>query len=159
MTAVTYRPILMMDRLVLRTLADRKTVTRRVGASWARCQPGDRLWVREAHAIVDGRAWSGLPCAAGPDWRWAYYRAGFDRTAPRWRPSIHMPRWACRLYLEVVSVTVENPFFPLLIDKAEAEREGFDSPDEFGAAWFAMHPAWAGPVYRIEFRRVAEVTP
>lgn len=26
----------------------------------------------------------------------------------RWRPSIHMPKWACRLWLEVVSVKVER---------------------------------------------------
>jgi hypothetical protein len=72
-------------------------------------QPGDRMWVREAHALVDARCWSGLPCVREPDGhRWAYYREGFDRAAPRWRPSIHMPRWASRITLEITGVRVER---------------------------------------------------
>ena len=72
-------------------------------------QPGDRLWVRETHALVYARCWSGLPCVQEPDGhRWAYYREGFDRAAPRWRPSIHMPRWASRITLEITGVRVER---------------------------------------------------
>ncbi|EGJ50277.1 hypothetical protein [Desulfocurvibacter africanus] len=84
-------------------------------------QPGDRLWVRETHCIHnahgqhrdDGKRWGpwgGLPTTVSPDGtQIAYYREGFDRCDPsRWRPSIHMPRWACRIVLEVVSVRVER---------------------------------------------------
>lgn len=154
------RPILFRDDMVQAILDGRKTVTRRVGMTWATVQPGTRLWVREAHALdVPG-------CEAQ---RGVSYRA--DHADPkgdgpahpmRWRPSIHMPRWACRLTLEVVSVTEEQvgldfggrPNGMRQVDDAEARREGFGSYLEFLAAWRTMHADHTGPVYRVEFRRV-----
>lgn len=77
-------------------------------------RPGDRLYVREAWALVPRTAYAG---SAGvvqtlrPDDAHdaAVYRAGWDRSRPgRWRPSIHMPRWASRLTLEVTDVRVER---------------------------------------------------
>jgi hypothetical protein len=81
-------------------------------------QPGDRLWVREtwaAHWMYDDvpptRARSGLDddnqfFAAGPS------EHGTHGAPPecrgRWRPSIHMPRWASRLSLRVTGVRVER---------------------------------------------------
>lgn len=67
-------------------------------------QPGDRLWVRETFSTHD------LP----PDE--VYYRATIieDGLTPqeacetRWRPSIHMPRWASRITLEIKSVRIER---------------------------------------------------
>jgi hypothetical protein len=68
-------------------------------------QPGDELWVRESWE------WNGdLPVfeqiRSGKVW----YKADPKSTNPsiRWRPSIHMPRWASRITLEVVSVRVER---------------------------------------------------
>lgn len=62
--------------------------------------PGDRLWVREGHAL-DGSQ--------------VFYRAGHaeaessgPRVDIRWRPSIFMPRWASRITLEITSVRVER---------------------------------------------------
>ncbi|MBD7952669.1 hypothetical protein H9654_00485 [Stenotrophomonas sp. Sa5BUN4] len=97
-------------------------------------QPGDRLWGRETHAIfpthgrhrADGERWGpwgGLPSTVSDDGKQiAYYREGFDRCDPgRWRPSIHMPRWACRLVLEITNVRVEQL---QAISKADADAEG-----------------------------------
>jgi hypothetical protein len=82
--------------------------------------PGDRLWVRETwfpDPPIDG--WDG-------DVSWqderridgvpAHYRkpehcifaASWDGPRLRWRPGIHMPRWASRLTLEVTEVRVER---------------------------------------------------
>jgi hypothetical protein len=73
-------------------------------------QPGDRLWVREAFCDAwdqDRDRWS--------DPERYYYRADgveiqdVDGDGPaRWTPSIHMPRRACRLVLEITAVRVER---------------------------------------------------
>ncbi|MEN2980289.1 hypothetical protein P7L78_26560 [Tistrella bauzanensis] len=80
-------------------------------------KPGDRLWVKEAHALHHAygqrRAdelrwgpWHGLPMAIAPTLdRVCYYRHGFDRAdPPRWRPGTSMPRWASRATLVVTDV-------------------------------------------------------
>lgn len=74
----------------------------------APCKPGDVIWVRETWA----------PAEDGHDY---LYRAdanpaagGFIRDkngklhVPRWRPSIHMPYEAARLFLKVKDVRVEH---------------------------------------------------
>lgn len=72
-------------------------------------QPGDLLWVRETWAIPDSEPLRGRVLPR----EYVAYAAScplVDIESPsiRWRPSIHMPRWACRLVLEVVSVRVER---------------------------------------------------
>jgi len=78
-------------------------------------EAGDRLWVRETW---DWRDWQSgqdgkiriayaadgeqVDRIAPPDWNPTIYNA------ERWRPSIHMPRWACRLVLPLVSMRVER---------------------------------------------------
>lgn len=76
--------------------------------------PGDRLWVRETWAKVHGedgpdgtpnvvfRAHDSSSRLTGVD------RYGRPRLVCGWRPSIHMPRWASRLTLEVTEVRVER---------------------------------------------------
>jgi hypothetical protein len=61
-------------------------------------RPGDRLWVRETYAPVT----VGYAYAADPIWNPA------SRPPWKWRPSIHMPRAACRLVLEITDVRVER---------------------------------------------------
>lgn len=70
--------------------------------------PGDRLWVRETFAKVDGQT---------QPWIETDYRATYthgDRLGDslgvrkRWTPAIHMPRAASRIDLEVVDVRVER---------------------------------------------------
>lgn len=117
---------------------------------WVKCpygEPDDRLWVRETHAIEgnygitsadeypppfsDGRPtkWDEDE-DYGRTWKQAHYAAtdpkpelvsatGDDRLLG-WRPSIHMPRWASRLELEVTGVRVER-LHDLTNDDAKAE--------------------------------------
>lgn len=78
-------------------------------------KPGDRIWVRETFCPVDDTQYGGE--------KWVDYRAtpkfeeshpaGWDSApndaeALKWRPSIHMPRWASRILLEITDVRVER---------------------------------------------------
>jgi len=77
-------------------------------------EPGDYLWVRETHAIVPRTAYAcsdGVQQVHRPDDNHdaAVFREGWTRSAPgRWRPSIHMPRWASRIDLLIMSVRLER---------------------------------------------------
>lgn len=92
-------------------------------------QSGDRLWVREAHAIVPRTAYrmsTGVHQALRPDddHDAAVYREGWERSRPgRWRPSIHMPRWASRLTLLVTEVRVQRL---QNISEEDARAEGIE---------------------------------
>lgn len=136
-------------------------------------QPGDRLWVRETFAIVPRTAYR---CSAGvqqvlrpdDDQDAAIFREGWTRSRGgfSWRSSIHMPRWASRILLEVVSVRVER-----LNDISERDcwAEGCEGSDddvtggisgynEYAALWESINGAgsWnSNPwVWVIEFRRI-----
>jgi hypothetical protein len=146
------RPILMSGPLVVATLAGRKVETRRPAKDRdrlaGRCPfgvAGDRLWVRETWApfhvgqkhatacpvedvddadaaryMADGRVWmceSGGAFAPADDGGWVY-------AEHRWRPSIHMPRWASRLTLDIVEVRCERLHD---VDGEGAVREGFEA--------------------------------
>ncbi len=110
------------------------------GASWGlldgyllgewRCPygvPGDRLWVRETWLELDGRH-QPPRCAYRADQkpgdldseeiRQEYIRCGYPY---RWRPSIHMPRWASRLTLELTDVRVQRL---QEISEQDAQAEG-----------------------------------
>ena len=73
--------------------------------------PGDRLWVRETFAIATGPP-PDVPMDA--DNTAVVYRASWDVEVPEtpldgaWKPSIHMPRWASRINLEITGVMVER---------------------------------------------------
>ncbi len=74
---------------------------------------GDRLWVRETWVpdcatVEECRASFEdlMQGCSGP-----YYRAtasDFDIETLRWKPSIHMPRWASRTSLEITDIRVER---------------------------------------------------
>ena len=149
------RPILFSSEMVRAIIDGRKTQTRRVvkpqPAAGLPCPygaPGDRLWVREtfasfraegqpvtprdaryvvlrdgAQVYADGKTYPPLA---------AYAAGAFD--AIKWRPSIHMPRWASRITLEVVSVRVERV---QSITEEDARAEGVDwaAPHPYGERW------------------------
>lgn len=99
---------------------------------------GDRLWVRETFGIgyKDGEGgysaipWTGsIPSKDGK----IFFRADFnenknDAILP-WKPSIHMPRWASRILLEITGVRVERLQD---IGEEDAKAEGSYVCDYFG---------------------------
>lgn len=115
-------PIIFSGPMVQALLEGRKTQTRRIPtAMWEKVRPGDRLWVREAwtKAVplmgserIIYRADDGTPRCIGTLW-----------DSESWKPSIHMPRWASRIILEVTATKRE----PLQdISEADAEAEGVE---------------------------------
>lgn len=102
--------------------------------TWVACpygQPGERLWVRETWG-VDARL-NGVPprnlfTVEGGDP--VYYKA--DGQQPErldtWRPSIHMPRAASRILLEIVTVRVERLQD---ITEGDARAEGYGGYQDF----------------------------
>jgi hypothetical protein len=103
-----------------------------------RIHRNDRLWVKETHGIVPRTAYrmsEGVQQTLRPndDHDAAVYREGWERSQPgRWRPSIHMPRWASRLTLTVTEVRVER-----LQDCSEADAlaEGVPSDDDYAGSF------------------------
>jgi len=101
-------------------------------------QPGDRLWVREPFCLAhpeSNRIDDGRPTRA--DGRWCFYlatepdiEASEDDARSPWKPSIHMPRWASRITLEVLSVRVERLQD---ISEEDARAEGVCAIDLPGA--------------------------
>jgi len=96
---------------------------------------GDRIWARETFCKVDD---SGYGDHAGI---WVDYRAtpkykeshpaGWDNDphnedALKWKPSIHMPRWASRINLEITAVRVERLND---ISEEDAQKEGIKFTD------------------------------
>jgi len=124
-------------------------------------QPGDRLWVRETWAHTDYER-------EGPFQNCTIYRADgedgvWDAPGYRWRPSIHMPRWASRITLEITGVRVEQ-VQDITPDDAYAEgiREVYyeHAVGAFRVLWDSINAArgygWASNpwVWVVEFRRV-----
>jgi len=107
---VTDRAVLPWDGApvaLLKLLTESKTHRNPFG------QTGDVLWVREAFACGWHQCpWIRMPHKMKPDgtdcavWREAFERDG--RSQPAWKPSIHMPKWACRIKLVVKRVWVER---------------------------------------------------
>lgn len=64
-------------------------------------QPGDVLWVRETYCISSCRK----RYKANGEWSKEEIAAGENN---RWKPSIHMPKAACRIWLHVKAVRVER---------------------------------------------------
>lgn len=138
-------------------------------------EPGDRLWVRETgwerpdlttRMIREGAdTWPRFAYDAdgwGADDHADFKRWGFKR-----RPSIHMPRWASRILLEITGVRVER-LQDISDDDLAAEgiQEVIDAGvdhdgwprDAYRSLWESINGAgsWAANpwVWCVEFRRV-----
>lgn len=91
--------------------------------------PGDLLWVRECFAlgrVFDESRAAELPIIERDVPVWFRADGGADESwanRGKWRPSIHMPRWASRLTLRVTDVRVERLQD---ITEEDARAEGFD---------------------------------
>ena len=119
---------------------------------WARIQPSDRLWVREAwrcngwatdvatifYGASEGDGYTAM-CEQYPvvDRRPLRVTAG-------WRPSIHMPRWASRLSLTVTEVRVERLQD---ISEEDAIAEGCAQYSSATKLSRPFNPDWKG-IYR-----------
>lgn len=82
-------------------------------------RPGDRLWVRETWYCDHFEVMRGpylkpddLDIGEAIDDGTLVYAADglapYEQEQPTWKPSIHMPRWACRILLEITAVRVER---------------------------------------------------
>lgn len=143
------------------------TVREKTGLRCPYGVPGDRLWVRETwycdhcferdyettRRTYVGRTLTDAECEA--EWRGneatgslLFYRADgeagqqFEQlehpTGRIWKPSIHMPRWASRLTLDVTSVRVERLHD---ISEEDARAEGVERyPEPFTLGWRNYEP-------------------
>lgn len=98
---------------------------------------GDRLWVRESFSYAE--------YLADTVWYWADGNfAAFDCSKPK--PSIHMPRWASRLWLTVTDVRVQR-LQDIMPDDAIAE--GLEPTEQDGIRFWIdpvdFEEAWADP--------------
>ena len=105
-------------------------------------KPGDQLWVREKHmlwrSVVDGKLIADPETEVpvyqdDPGWEHLLQDAKrLRKNEPNigWevRPSIHMPRWASRITLEVTGVRVERCNE---ISEEDAIAEGMRTPQHF----------------------------
>lgn len=194
-------PLLFSSPMVLATLADLKTKTRRTSKldiinkspdDWeflsfadgkyhfknkltnrlfsVKCpygQVGDRLWVRETWQMHP--SWNAFSPSRITNHNCVYYTAtdGIIEES-KVRPSIHLPRWASRLTLEVVSIKVER-LNDITEADAMAEGVGTEGEEGFATHWKAFSTLWdsingegswdANPwVWVVEFKRL-EVQP
>jgi hypothetical protein len=143
------RPIIFSTPMVKAILEGRKTQTRRVikpqgtgNNAWIKGNTkcpygtvGDRLWVREAYLN-----------AALPGYPPVYY---FKATADgkpeylKWHPSIHMPRSAARIILEITDIRVER------IQDIAKDGNQFEIEEEgINASCFINYTEIEGETYR-----------
>ena len=112
-------------------------------------QPGDRLWVRETFSAMGDKTQHAYP---------VFYKADRPSDTGGWTPSIHMPRWASRILLEVTNIRVER-LNDISADDAMAEGMAWDdSVYDYSRLWEKLNGAgsWAANpwVWVVEFKRV-----
>ncbi|EPM0570771.1 hypothetical protein WJB81_000864 [Klebsiella aerogenes] len=106
---------------------------------------GDRIWVREAfrvHSRATDVATLVYKASERNSWTEQTHRVPVSvcnkpATPEKWTPSLHMPRWASRLLLEITDVRVERL---REISQADAEAEGVGKLKK--GFWKNYQPGW-----------------
>jgi hypothetical protein len=130
---------------------------------------GDRLWVRETfrvHSRATDVSTLVYKASERQSWTEQTHRVPIAKcnklvSPEKWTPSIHMPRWASRIKLEITGVRVERLQD---ISETDARAEGItgslvrDVTAAYSALWQSINgeESWqANPwVWVIEFKRV-----
>lgn len=104
---------------------------------------GDLIWVRETFADLRGTGIEGTDPYGRND---SAYSADVKRGSAadearidfgiKWKPSIHMPRWASRLTLRITDVRVER-----LRDISDADQLAEGTPTWFRESWESNYAA------------------
>lgn len=122
-------------------------------------KPGDRLWVRETWAWNPSRNCEQECMSCKTVWKDEMgcfaYRASVDNIVAdewKWKPSIHMPKSAARIWLEVTDVRVERL---QEITVEDVISEGLEADNEIRNPDLSTHEsiknwnlAWAHHVFR-----------
>lgn len=127
-------------------------------------QIGDKLWVREKFQISKGDFAPTLVEELTKKPIILYYASDNPRyrDQDKWKPSIHMPRWASRIKLEITDVRVERL---QEITEHNSKREGcksetlFSARTKFTIPWNSIHKKehrWEDNpwVWVISFRKI-----
>ncbi|MFJ5469432.1 hypothetical protein [Pectobacterium carotovorum] len=159
------RGIIFNGEMVRATLSERKTQTRRIvtpqpdedglarlrGGPWMdtservyRCphgEVGDRLWIRETSGLqirrdaLGGTGEFRVYRASNPD-AIRYKTASGEIVPIKWIPSIHMPRHASRILLEITDVRVERLND---ISEQDAIAEGLERYNDDGIVYYGPY--------------------
>ena len=135
----TRRIINPQPRVVLAQYGDGSIETNQIfrhGDQRLRCQvhPGDRIYVRETWGILDDK----YRRCYFVDSQYPQGRSRQQLVGNRWRPSIHMPKAAARIWLEVTDVRPERLQD---ISEKDAIAEGIDMGSEFASLCIDLETA------------------
>lgn len=108
-------------------------------------KPGDRIWVRETfrvHSRATDVATLVYKASVRNSWTEQTHRVPVSvcnkpATPEKWTPSLHMPRWASRILLEITNVRVEQLN---VISERDAQAEGVAKLQ--GGFWQHYQPGW-----------------
>lgn len=108
-------------------------------------KPGDRIWVRETfrvHSRATDVATLVYKASVRNSWTEQTHRVPVSvcnkpATPEKWTPSLHMPRWASRILLEITGVRVER------LNAISEENAASEGVAQFrGGFWKHYQPGW-----------------
>ena len=108
-------------------------------------KPGDRIWVRETfrvHSRATDVATLVYKASVRNSWTEQTHRVPVSvcnkpATPEKWTPSLHIPRWASRILLEITGVRVER------LNAISEENAASEGVAQFrGGFWKHYQPGW-----------------